>query len=280
MGCTASNERSDPPYQVLPSGQRRLPEPPPLGEEGRHEVLVRPKEIEEGFISRGKYPESQPSTWAYFLDLIAAILWTLWQMTGTLLNPGTSIPHRCDVYFWTKTTKRGSSAPSKFWTLSTASGSVCFDHWMVAFEYQDEVLVCDAVNDEGELTGRCRLKGKEEFHRTYARKIHLGHYNVSKEFVKKTVNSMEKNGRYDILSNNCQNWLRKLLNRMSVANSYNLWWMPLSVSIQATKYSQGTSRSGGYERSEGGGKNGAERKSILTRESGPGKYFQKTFVQG
>ncbi|XP_077527927.1 uncharacterized protein LOC144139466 [Haemaphysalis longicornis] len=87
---------------------------------------------------------------------------------------------------------------------------------MVMFEYEDEVLVCDAVELAGELTGRCESKGKDEFRKGYPKKKYLGEYNFPKEFVKETVKNMMKYGPYDPLSNNCQKWLKDLLMSMEV----------------------------------------------------------------
>ncbi|XP_077527871.1 uncharacterized protein LOC144139380 isoform X2 [Haemaphysalis longicornis] len=115
---------------------------------------------------------------------------------------GPSGPDRCCAYYWTRPVQGGSLASSKLLGKSCSSSSASAHHWVVMFEYEDEVLVCDAVELAGELTGRCESKGKDEFRKGYPKKKYLGEYNFPKEFVKETVKNMMKYGPYDPLSNN------------------------------------------------------------------------------
>ncbi|XP_077527926.1 uncharacterized protein LOC144139465 [Haemaphysalis longicornis] len=83
-------------------------------------------------------------------------------------DTGSSHQHRCRVYIWTKPTIKYACFASNRGMKKTSSP--CVEHWMAAFEYEDEVLVCDAVEYNGELTGRCRSKMKTEFHNKYPEK--------------------------------------------------------------------------------------------------------------
>lgn len=146
---------------------------------------------------------------------------------------GSSHPCRCTVYIWTKPLIKYPCFASKPCTKKTRSP--CVEHWMVAFEYEDEVLVCDAVEDNGELTGRCKCKAKNEFHHKYPEKTTLGYYEISKEFVKNTVEAIKNDGPYDVVCNNCQKWLKKLLYRLTVANPSLVTWKFLFCSTRAKK---------------------------------------------
>lgn len=212
--------------------------------------------ITAGSTSCNENLEPLPSMWNYLAFLMAAILWAGW---GTI-NPGAAIgaadhlgpshPDRCWAYFSTKPTGRSSWDSCKRRIKSYGRSSPCFDHWLVAFEYEDQLLVCDAVNIRGELTGRCREKGKKEFHKKNPLKIPLGEFDIPKVFLRESVKRMEKNGRYDLLVNNCQTWIKKLLNRTGVASSVDMALIALLASSRATKCSQFAPSSGGDESSE------------------------------
>lgn len=129
------------------------------------------------------------------------------EVKGTLSeDPDSSI-----VYFCTKATPGGSCS-----SQSSAEISACVDHWVLAFEYADVVLVCDAVADKGVLTGRCRYFDKTSFDNHYPSKMRTFQGNRSKTLVESTVNSMKKWGQYDVVFNNCQNWVQKLMFTLQV----------------------------------------------------------------
>lgn len=125
-------------------------------------------------------------------------------------------PDRSRAYYWTKPNRRGLSQLSTLLPESCGSSCASSEHWLVAFEYEDEVIVCDAVKVDGELTGRYRSKEKDEFHKDNSNKKYLGEYNIPKEIVKDAVKNMMKYGSYDPLSNNCQKWLKDLLKSVEV----------------------------------------------------------------
>ncbi|XP_077527928.1 uncharacterized protein LOC144139467 [Haemaphysalis longicornis] len=177
MGCSSSSEWSDDHGKGVVLGQYELPEMAPFRENQQNEVPGSPEshDHQQRQDRKGDAPHTD----------------------------------RCNVYFWTKSSK-------KRWSTPSASIYGCCHHSMIAFEYEEEVLVCDAVNQAGQLTGRCRSMGIKEFHKKYPKKRRIVQRNLSIELVKETVRRMEKSGPYDHLWNNCQKWLKEMLKHLNM----------------------------------------------------------------
>lgn len=158
----------------------------------------------------------------------------------------------CSVYSWT--TPLDSSQSSASASLNQASGSggwACFEHWMAAFVYCDEVLVCDATDVNGILKGKLERVKIEEFKKmylnnrvptappsVYSRSVDFGYRLLSRQFptrhcmtkdqgefeisklrVEQGVDDMRNWGSYGILLNNCQDWITELLKILRVRDT-------------------------------------------------------------
>lgn len=103
--------------------------------------------------------------------------------------------------------------------VSPRSRLTCFRHWLVAFDYEEEVIVCEALNTNGVLEGQWHSQNREEFHKQFPKKKYLGQFHISKDAVKGIVQKMIDCGRYNLFSNNCQKWLKEVLKSLEVDTS-------------------------------------------------------------
>lgn len=91
---------------------------------------------------------------------------------------------------------------------------------MIAFVYDDEVLLCDGTKVQGNLEGKCERLTIEEFNkRCFNNKQYHGKFEIPKRRVEQEVDNMKKRGSYDPLLNNCQNWFIELLTKLKVRNT-------------------------------------------------------------
>lgn len=91
---------------------------------------------------------------------------------------------------------------------------------MIAFVYDDEVLLCDGDNVNGNLEGKCeRLKIEEFKKRCFNNKIDNGEFEIPKRRVEQEVDNMKTWGSYDPLLNNCQDWFKELLKKLQVRDT-------------------------------------------------------------
>lgn len=128
---------------------------------------------------------------------------------------------RCRVYTGTRplaSSESSSSASSN--QRGGSDGLEWLDHWMIAFVYDDEVLLCDATKVQGNLEGKCERLTIEEFNkRCFNNKQYHGKFEIPKRRVEQEVDNMKKRGSYDPLLNNCQNWFIELLTKLKVRNT-------------------------------------------------------------
>lgn len=91
------------------------------------------------------------------------------------------------------------------------------EHWMAAFVYCDEVLVCDANKDEGILKGKLERMKIEQFNKMCLKnREDQGEFEIPKLRVQQEVDGMRNWGSYNIVLNNCQEWITKLLTKLGV----------------------------------------------------------------
>lgn len=90
---------------------------------------------------------------------------------------------------------------------------------MAAFDYCDEVLLCDATDVDGALIGRCESLKNEEFHFRYPKKKLILQCDIPKQFVRERVAALRNCGRYDALSNNCQKWIKNVMESLGLDTS-------------------------------------------------------------
>lgn len=128
---------------------------------------------------------------------------------------------RCRVYTGTRplaSSESSSSASSK--QRGGSGGLEWLDHWMIAFVYDDEVLLCDGNKVQGNLEGKCERLTIEEFNkRCFNNKKYHGKFKIPKRRVEQEVDNMKNRGSYNALLNNCQDWLNGLLTKLKVRNT-------------------------------------------------------------
>lgn len=91
---------------------------------------------------------------------------------------------------------------------------------MIAFVYDDEVLLCDGDNVNGNLEGKCERLKIEEFKKMcFNNKIDNGEFEIPKRRVEQEVDNMKTWGSYDPLLNNCQDWFKELLKKLQVRDT-------------------------------------------------------------
>lgn len=136
----------------------------------------------------------------------------------SLCWPGENPGERCRVYTGTRPLQSLESSASASLIQTDGSGGVaCWQHWMVAFVYDDEVLICDGNNVNGNLVGKCdRLKVEEFNRRCFNNKKFLGEYKIPKQRVEENVDDIKYYGNYWLLINNCKDWLKALLKKMEL----------------------------------------------------------------
>lgn len=94
------------------------------------------------------------------------------------------------------------------------------EHWMAAFVYCDEVLVCDANKDEGILKGKLERMKIEQFNKMCLNnREDQGEFEIPKLRVQQEVDGMRNWGSYGIVLNNCQEWITKLLTKLGVRDT-------------------------------------------------------------
>lgn len=128
---------------------------------------------------------------------------------------------RCRVYTGTRPlalSESSSSASSN--QRGGSDGLEWLDHWMIAFVYDDEVLLCDGTKVQGNLEGKCERLTIEEFNkRCFNNKEDHGKFEIPKRRVEQEVDNMKKRGSYDPVLNNCQKWCNELLTKLKVRNT-------------------------------------------------------------
>lgn len=130
----------------------------------------------------------------------------------------------CDVYLCNRPIQHGGSVNLASGALSlvasttrSVSGDAWNKHWLLVFDYgDDEVLICDADMDAGELTGRRYWKKKAFFLKTYPNKRYLGRHNVPERLLEKYLKKVCDSGRYHLIRNNCQTWALDLLRELGI----------------------------------------------------------------
>lgn len=96
---------------------------------------------------------------------------------------------------------------------------------MAAFQYEDEVLVCDANDVEGNLQGKCQQMKIDNFEKECpVDKKFLGKFKIPKQEVKGKVDQLRNCGPYYFITNNCQKWLRALLKKNETAGHWVYRW--------------------------------------------------------
>lgn len=129
----------------------------------------------------------------------------------------------CDVYLCKRPIQHGECVNLASGALSLiasttrpVSGDAWDKHWFLVFDYgNDQVLICDAEEVEGELTGRRYWMKKAIFGKTYPNKRYLGRHNVSERLLEKYL-KICASGRYHLISNNCQTWALDLLRELGI----------------------------------------------------------------
>ncbi|KAL3225657.1 hypothetical protein MRX96_025693 [Rhipicephalus microplus] len=107
----------------------------------------------------------------------------------------------CEVYLCSRPLQQGSSingAVNAFSLLTSssqsASGNSWAMHWLLVFDYgEDEVLICDADNHEGDLTGRTYWKKRAALE-NYGKKRYLANRNIPKERIDQVLRKMCDSG--------------------------------------------------------------------------------------
>ncbi|KAL1475601.1 hypothetical protein MTO96_037176 [Rhipicephalus appendiculatus] len=138
-------------------------------------------------------------------------------MSGTLYSDW------CEVYLCSRPLQQGNSingAVNAFSLLTSssqsASGSSWAMHWLLVFDYgEDEVLICDADNHDGDLTGRTYWKKRVALE-NYENKRYLAKRNIPKERIDQLLRKMCDSGQYHYTKNNCQKWARDLLHELDI----------------------------------------------------------------
>uniref|UniRef100_A0A131YAE1 Uncharacterized protein n=1 Tax=Rhipicephalus appendiculatus TaxID=34631 RepID=A0A131YAE1_RHIAP len=138
-------------------------------------------------------------------------------MSGTLYSDW------CEVYLCSRPLQQGNSingAVNAFSLLTSssqsASGSSWAMHWLLVFDYgEDEVLICDADNHDGDLTGRTYWKKRAALE-NYENKRYLAKRNIPKERIDQLLRKMCDSGQYHYTKNNCQKWARDLLHELDI----------------------------------------------------------------
>lgn len=129
----------------------------------------------------------------------------------------------CEVYLCSRPLQQGSSingAVNAFSQLTSssqsASGSSWAKHWLLVFDYgEDEVLICDADNHDGDLTGRTYWKKRIALE-NYENKRYLAKRNIPKERIGQLLRKMCDSGQYHYTKNNCQKWAQDLLRELDI----------------------------------------------------------------
>lgn len=118
----------------------------------------------------------------------------------------------CQVYTWVRPIGGGSSSCTERDLYDYG-----IDHSMVAFEYEDEVFFCDAVEEDGWLRGKWKLMPVKEFEEIFpGKKMDLGCHKLTKESLLTNLEKMASWGAYNLFANNCHTWVKTLLFRTGV----------------------------------------------------------------
>lgn len=136
-------------------------------------------------------------------------------------QPGGQRREWCRVYTGTRALDLLESSGSTSSNQTGGSGGAAFiGHWMAAFVYDDEVLLCDGNNVNRTLEGTCKRLKIEEFKKLrFENKIDHGERKIPKQRVEQEVDNMRNCGSYSIRQNNCQDWLKELLKKLRVRDT-------------------------------------------------------------
>lgn len=121
----------------------------------------------------------------------------------------------CDVFLYGTEIQEGIGAT----LLSSAPKIMALRHWSAVIIYPDDhVAVCEG-NPHAKtnvLTGQFSWKTKTEIDRMDAIRVPLGRHNLPIERVLSLMREMNRDEQYELLSNNCQTWLKELLDRLGI----------------------------------------------------------------
>lgn len=133
-------------------------------------------------------------------------------------NQSTYAQHDCKVYVCgTPLEQSSSSSGSVFAPLQEVVGELpSGQHWFAAFVYGSEALICEACEDTNTLKGRWTLEDWQAISERTNFQVKVADGAIPQEFVKRTVHSMEYCGLYDVVTNNCQNWVLELLKKLNL----------------------------------------------------------------
>ncbi|XP_064458018.1 uncharacterized protein LOC135368567 [Ornithodoros turicata] len=126
---------------------------------------------------------------------------------------GCSTDSLCDVYF--------HYAPlTGLWEYikSLCRSSMSLNHWALYLMYKEHVLVCEAWQTEKKLRGCAAIMPHGDLD-PLMHELHLikSRAKLPYESVRKVVDQMNMNGNdseYNVIHNNCQHWVNKLLQRL------------------------------------------------------------------
>ncbi|XP_064454673.1 uncharacterized protein LOC135365948 isoform X2 [Ornithodoros turicata] len=123
----------------------------------------------------------------------------------------------CSVYLFHRILEERSAGILR----SVSSSSKQLQHWMVYFIFDDgTVLECDGEEDaiSHKLRGNTRLIKHSDV-KPFRNNMKLLKDGVchSKEDIREVVDELNLNcEKYDVVSNNCQHWTKRLLGRLGV----------------------------------------------------------------
>ncbi|XP_037514174.1 uncharacterized protein LOC119390638 [Rhipicephalus sanguineus] len=121
---------------------------------------------------------------------------------------------RCKVYLCCTSLQPGNCINDAINSFS--KGNSWAQHWLLVFDYgQNDVLICDADNHGGELTGRTYWKKRAALE-NYEKKIYLGKRNIPEERIYSLVRKRGDSGQYHYTDNNCQKWAQDLLRELDI----------------------------------------------------------------
>lgn len=90
-------------------------------------------------------------------------------------------------------------------------------HWCAAFDYGgDKVVVCQALENNKNLVGECKLMDKKELLKNIEGQYHFGKLKVSMTDVQQAVDQLAIGGDYNITENNCQTWVIRLFEKLKL----------------------------------------------------------------
>lgn len=133
------------------------------------------------------------------------------------VTQGSSGPDDCEVYQFTRPLRNLQSSSNGSCNQSSGSGVAVIDHWYVVFKYGKDVLLAEANDLNGTLTGTWKQMKIDDFDKEYpGEKKYLGKFKIPMQYVKDKVNELKNCGPYKLIGNNCQTWLRTLLKALRV----------------------------------------------------------------